>query len=543
MNEEKIDKQVAPALTAPVQSDHEDFPRWGTTRLRVLFLVPMAIAIITIVLVLSLVLFQQTSHDVRNNVIRTRTSVESFFKESIRNNTHVLLAVMYTLSQDEKISAALAQLNREALLQYTTRLFDDIMRDFHITHLYFTGTDRVNLLRVHAPLRHGDVIERFTTLQAEKSGSTSHGVELGPLGTFTLRLVAPWYDRQTHKLIGYVELGMEIDEILNNLPNFFGMQVFTVIKKEFLDRSKWEAGMRTLGRTPNWEYLPNEVANEQSLNNIPSPVAEYLARGEFDQKKDITELVCEGFSYRVTAIPLLDADGRAVAQMILVANVSEMENAAYKTVYRSGLFALVLGTALFVFFYWLVGRIGQRIENNEKELRELAIRDGLTGLYNHRYFYNVLENEIAHAQRYHHPMSLLLIDIDHFKQVNDIYGHRAGDAVLRDLSKRLTSRMRSVDRVCRYGGEEITVILPETDITAAKKLAEDLRILIERKPFELDGGQSTNITISIGLTTYPEHAETASLLVSHADTAMYGAKNSGRNLVNVYHPKVASLCQ
>ncbi len=536
----KNDAQVTVALTEPVQSTREDSLRWGTARLRILFLVPMAIAFFITALVLSLMLFKHTSRYVQNNVIRIHVSVESFLEQSFNVHANAMRAIMHSLSHDEKLSEALTQRNREALLQYATPLFDEIRRDFQITHFYFTGTDRVNLLRVHAPLRNGDVIGRFTTLQAEKSGSISHGIELGPLGTFTLRLVAPWYDRQTQELIGYVELGMEIDEILNKLPMFFGVQVFTVIKKEFLDRSKWEAGMRSLGRTPNWDYLSDEVASQQSLDNIPPVVADYLVSEEFDRKDDITDLVHEGCSYHVTSIPLPDVAGRKVARMILIVNVSEEEKIARKTFEAGSLAVLFSVGVLFSFFYWLAGRIGKRIEKNEKKLRELAIRDGLTGLYNHRCFYNFLEMGVARALRYHHPMSLLMIDIDYFKKVNDSYGHRAGDAVLRDLSKLLTNRLRSVDRVCRYGGEEITVILPETDVPAAKKLAEDLRILIERTPFEIGTGQSINITASIGLATYPEHADTDSLLVAHADKAMYSAKKGGRNLVSVYCPETGS---
>ena len=115
------------------------------------------------------------------------------------------------------LSLALAQRDRDMLLKHATPLFKDIRRDYKITHFYFTGIDRVNLLRVHAPLRYGDTIDRITTLQAEHSGTVAYGVELGPLGTFTLRLVSPWYDPKTNKLIGYVELGMEIDQIIHKL--------------------------------------------------------------------------------------------------------------------------------------------------------------------------------------------------------------------------------------------------------------------------------------------------------------------------------------
>lgn len=537
MNNETTDTLASPASPEPDSFGGNASLRWGTTRLRLLFLVPMAIAIAVIVLVLSVMLYQQASRDVQEGVIRIRASAEDFYEESIRYDTHALLAILHTLSHNEKLSAALAQRSREALLRHAKPLFEDIRRDFSVTHLYFTGTDRVNLLRVHAPLRYGDVIERITMLQAESSGSIASGVELGPLGTFTLRLVAPWYDQQTNKLTGYVELGMEIDQILIKLQDFFGVQAFTVINKGFLDRDKWEAGMRTLGRTPHWDRFPNVVASEQSMNTIPTLLTERLERGEVIANNSILDLMYQGLSYRVTVLPLQDAGGRAVAQMILITDVSAEENAARKTVYAGSLTALVVGGALFIFFYWLVGRIGHHIERNEKELHNLATHDGLTGLYNHRTFYTILEDEIARARRYQRPVSLLLLDIDHFKSVNDTYGHRVGDTILRGVSKRLLSRMRSIDWVCRYGGEEITVILAETDIPSAKKIAEDLRILIEQEPFDIENGQHININVSIGLATYPEHTEEVSLLVSCADKALYKAKEGGRNRVCVYQPR------
>jgi diguanylate cyclase (GGDEF)-like protein len=534
MDNETIKTRDSSASSELDSSGGSASPRWGTARLRLLFLAPLAIAIAIIVLVLSMMLYLQASRDVQESVIRIRGSAQEFYDESIRYDANALQAIMHTLKYDKKLSAALAQSNREALLQHAKPLFEDLRRDFNITHFYFTGTDRVNLLRVHAPLRYGDVIERITMNQAESSGSIMYGVELGPLGTFTLRLVSPWYDQQTQNLIGYVELGMEVDHVINKLRDFFGVQVFTIIKKEFLDRDKWEDGMLTLGRTPQWDRFPNEVASEQSMHTIPPLLAERLASGEVIADNNIIDLTYQGLSYRVTVLPLYDAASRAVAQMILLTDVSAEEITARKTVYAGTFTALLVGSVLLVFFYWLVGRIGRRIERNEKELHELATHDGLTGLYNHRVFYSMMEEELARSGRYKHSFSLLMVDIDHFKQVNDTYGHRAGDTILHDLSKRLLGRMRSIDRICRYGGEEISVMLLETDNPTAKTIAEELRVLVEQEPFKIDTGQRISIKVSIGLATFPDHAEDVSLLVANADTALYEAKESGRNRVCVY---------
>jgi diguanylate cyclase (GGDEF)-like protein len=166
-----------------------------------------------------------------------------------------------------------------------------------------------------------------------------------------------------------------------------------------------------------------------------------------------------------------------------------------------------------------------------EQAEELASRDGLTGLYNHRMFYSLLKDEIVRTQRFKRPVSLLMLDIDHFKRVNDTYGHQAGDAILKGLSILLMKQARAVDRVCRYGGEEFMVILPETDTAVAMNIAERLRAEVERQPFGINGGKTAGITVSIGVATYPQQVDSLEALVKAADDALYAAKQGGRNRV------------
>lgn len=229
-------------------------------------------------------------------------------------------------------------------------LFDELKKDYAITHLYFTGTDRVDLLRVHIPNRHGDRIDRGTTLAAEKNGTTAFGVELGPLGTFTLRLVTPWYDDATHQLIGYVELGMEIDRVLQELRDFFGVEVFVLVDKGRLDRKEWEDGMRVMGRTPDWDRFPKVVLGSQTPQAVPPLLAEHLARGEMADANSMLDVMHGSASYRIAFLPLQDAGGRNVAHMVLIADVSRETNAAHDTVYAGSPAALVAGILQLAFF-------------------------------------------------------------------------------------------------------------------------------------------------------------------------------------------------
>jgi diguanylate cyclase (GGDEF)-like protein len=165
--------------------------------------------------------------------------------------------------------------------------------------------------------------------------------------------------------------------------------------------------------------------------------------------------------------------------------------------------------------------------------RRLASTDGLTEVYNHRTFQERLVQEIARANRYSRPLSVLMVDVDHFKLYNDTYGHPQGDGVLQSLARLLQEMSRASDTVARYGGEEFAIILPETDSVNAQKIGERLREQVERYPFpgkeRMPGG---TLTISVGVATHIASGSKNALLQA-ADVALYTAKRKGRNRVCV----------
>jgi len=176
--------------------------------------------------------------------------------------------------------------------------------------------------------------------------------------------------------------------------------------------------------------------------------------------------------------------------------------------------------------------LASELQNANKRLQELAFRDGLTGLFNHRYFQEGMDRELELAQRYGREFSLIIFDIDHFKKINDTYGHPAGDQVLIAISKTAELAVRKPDIVARYGGEEFAVILPETGFRDAKEVADRIRGDIERKIINVDG-VTIKITVSVGYTCYRHSAyvRDKSAIISMADGALYTAKQSGRNIV------------
>jgi diguanylate cyclase (GGDEF)-like protein/PAS domain S-box-containing protein len=173
-----------------------------------------------------------------------------------------------------------------------------------------------------------------------------------------------------------------------------------------------------------------------------------------------------------------------------------------------------------------------RIGLLQSQLREQAIRDALTNLFNRRYLDETLERELARARREEYPLCIVMMDIDHFKDVNDAYGHEAGDTVLKKLSELVTTQSRQGDFVCRYGGEEFVLVMPNISIDVAKERANSLLRSISTLfvPF---GRINLNITVSMGISWFPAHGETKKDLLRAADKALYDAKHAGRNRVSV----------
>jgi diguanylate cyclase (GGDEF)-like protein len=172
-------------------------------------------------------------------------------------------------------------------------------------------------------------------------------------------------------------------------------------------------------------------------------------------------------------------------------------------------------------------------------LQTLSVTDALTGIANRRHWDWRLAEEIARAQRYRYPVAVLMVDIDHFKRVNDTHGHQVGDEVLRQVAERLRSTLRRTDFLARYGGEEFGIIAPQTALEAAKVLAERLRRAIAREPIQVNNELSIPLTISVGVAVFPDHAQNESDLVAAADAALYRAKQDGRNCVRVAEAPIA----
>lgn len=185
----------------------------------------------------------------------------------------------------------------------------------------------------------------------------------------------------------------------------------------------------------------------------------------------------------------------------------------------------------------LVGAWCDRLEQTQKEL----YRDDLTGLYNHRYLDDCLENEIRRVQRFENPFSLLFIDLDGFKPINDTFGHLSGSEVLKQVAMVLMGELRDVDSIFRYGGDEFVILLLEIDSQRSLGVAERIRQRVAGFPFETLDKKAVRLTCSIGIACCPEHARDKETLLKLADESMYQSKHGGKDRVRIYSQEDSNL--
>jgi diguanylate cyclase (GGDEF)-like protein len=255
---------------------------------------------------------------------------------------------------------------------------------------------------------------------------------------------------------------------------------------------------------------------------------------------DIVPLVYLVLSIQLCSILLsvratvISATTQLAFLIILVRSDQSLQSVNWPSLYAFIVFSATLGIVTSQTTRKQIEKIEEQrnqLKKNESLLRSHSVRDSLTGLFNRFYMEETLDREAGRAVRYNKRMGIIMGDIDHFKNVNDTYGHACGDAVLSKVAELMKAQFRMSDVVCRYGGDEFIIILSDCTIDEAQKRAENMRFVVEKTSFVFENRSVGKITMSFGIASLPECGSTREQVLRAADQALYAAKNEGRNRV------------
>lgn len=516
-------------------------------------MITLSIMIILFTVGVGALFIQQHYHLLEDRVDIQVGELSTDFKVLLNEQTVGLSSALQPIVADQSVKNDLKEGNREHLLSQWESVFAQMKKENKITHFYFLDSKRVCLLRVHKPEKYGDLINRFTAQEAEWTRKTSSGIEIGPMGTFTLRVVQPVFEGQT--LVGYVELGKEIEDVLEILHTYGSNEITVVIHKENLKRQAWEDGMGMLKRESNWEQFSRDAVIYSSLHErlpdgLISMIKQYNGGNDLKINKD-QELIYNAKKWRVATLPLKDVSGKEIGEMFIMNDISGERTEFIRFIVQNSLIGLALMGLLLGFIFLMLRRIDMSIhlqhnslKESQEEIDTLAFFDQLTRLPNRTLLLDRLKQAIANGSRSGNYSALLLIDLDNFKTLNDTLGHDIGDKLLKQAAERLSTCVREGDTVARSGGDEFIVILSglsndQTDAATASEMVAE-KILASLNEIYFLGDVSHRSTASIGITLFRGARTSADELMKQADLAMYQSKEAGRNGISYFDPNMES---
>ncbi len=288
-------------------------------------------------------------------------------QQLLTEQASALEAMLELMLLDSEVTAALKSDNREQMLAVSTPMFEILNARYAVTHFCFSDVNRVCLLQFCNPEKYGDRFDHFTALEAERTGSIASGIELGPLGTFTLRAVTPVFEQG--QLLGYLELGKEVEDILDAIVQFEDVEMALLIKKEAIDRSQWESGMAMLGRESDWDRMPDHSVIYASVP-LPDEAMHVIVGIWDDHTEFVHQIRFDGKYWKVLNEPVKDVSGRDVGQLIVLHDITKEKTSHKLLMVMAGAGASVLLAMLLGLVFVMLRRADAGILAQQAELRE-----------------------------------------------------------------------------------------------------------------------------------------------------------------------------
>ncbi|WP_130537850.1 EAL domain-containing protein [Thiomicrorhabdus indica] len=463
--------------------------------------------------------YNQFNSSLNHNFQKNLKDVTNYYSFALRQKSQYLEGALFLLQENSSLQKAFLNKDRKKLFALSDPVFQQALLPNQITHFYFTDLDRVNYLRVHAPEHYGDQINRITMLKAEQTKQVETGVELGVMGTLTLRAVSPWYD-QSGRQIGYLELGIDLDHIVESLAEHHMSPMFIGLHKKYISQGNWATGDSVFKHRLPWSSFDNRLVTSNHSINQESLLEFFSTEPEAFKTSKISPW---------QSLPLTEIGGRTVGELYFSLDLGDWIKSFWRDLLVSSAFFIVIAIFLVLGVRYYGHRIQKAEEKAQSTLQELsfiASYDQLTGLPNRDLFFIELEQHIKEAEAFGHSLAVCFIDIDDFKKINDTLGHSFGDQLLKTVASHLQKQIRNTDILCRMGGDEFVLLIPQSNMELLGQLMPSLTL----SETVIDvGSRQTYLSTSIGISHYPEDGLTSEKLLQHADMAMYHAKNQGKS--------------
>jgi diguanylate cyclase (GGDEF)-like protein/PAS domain S-box-containing protein len=338
-----------------------------TISLKTSILLPLVIVLVVLIAGFTYAHIHQNKMAIQKHVGDQFLFAKNFFDSAVHIEREKLSATLASMTANSELKQAMIIGDRNALMKQSSAIFQTLRKKYHITHFYFHRPDRVNFLRVHQPNRYGDMINRFSALQAERTGKPSSALEIGPLGLFTLRVVFPWYEDK--KLIGYIELGEEIEHIYRHTQKVLDIDLYVLINKKILSKSDWERGMKMLKRQADWKLMPNSVVAFSTIPHSKNSLVKHFLKNN-NLEHIMVEIEKNERIFKTYSLPLRQAgpDIEEIGRMIFLHDITDIKEESIQEILRTIWFGSGVSVMLLLLFYLTTRRIEENLQSSQKEL-------------------------------------------------------------------------------------------------------------------------------------------------------------------------------
>jgi two-component system NtrC family sensor kinase len=341
--------------------------RWVASGLRTRVLVPLGLGLVLLITSLVVLIAVARMKRGAEDIAETAKAVNVILEERTAHEVQVMRSLMEMVERDPRLQAAFRSRDRQALLALSAPIMDSIRARNAITNFSYVLSDRTALLRVHAPERHGDRLDRFLLQEAQRTGKPLWGNEQGQGGTLTLRVVHPW--RVGGELIGYLEMGIEFEHLVGGIKESLGADVFVAIDKSRLDTGRGRP-VQGMSYPAAWDEFPEVVVLSRTTPVIPPPVRAYLAQPLARHDKQNFEAQWDGRVAQAILTPLSDLRGQQVGELVVLQDISGAAQERRRAIVTVVLLGSAVGGALMLFFHALLGRVQQDVSARTARLDE-----------------------------------------------------------------------------------------------------------------------------------------------------------------------------